>query len=301
MKKLLLLTILFVFALSLSNSVFACSIAPPTVVVKCDIENSLLQQDTTCLNDDCSVNVSKNQYGELYMNTQDSRNGIYINERYGIQFYDFYGQEEAQDYQQLLSYFDAICVENLDDVKPIFDQEVKIWISTRKGAFLGGNLIFEPYSISRESELVKSKDAYGNCHYEDFKKVGNWFVVTGTSRDYCYLTGGGGGMCPSATISQIKFFGFLLSNPNSNTLPYLLGYLIALSLAIGFVIYLFKRKELKLFFKPNKFNIIFTLVLGIPTFLFVLFTGIEQIFVWIIGYYVFSSLIKYIYVRVKQK
>ena len=198
MKKLLLFTVLFVFALSISNSVYACSPAPQTVIIKCDIEDSLLQQNTTCLNDDCSVNVSKNQYGELYLNLQDSRDRIYINERYGIKFYGFYGQEDASSYSQILQYLDSICVENLDDIKPTFAQEVQNWMSTKKGYFLGGNLIFEPYSTSRESELVESKNAYGNCHYEDSKRVGDWFIVTGTSRDYCYLTGGGGGMCPSA-------------------------------------------------------------------------------------------------------
>ena len=108
-------------------------------------------------------------------------------------------------------------------------------------------------------------------------------------------------MCPSATISQVKFFGFLLTNPNINTLPYSLGYLIVAGISIGLIVYLFKRKELKLFFKPNKFNTIFTLVLGVPTFfLFVLFTGIEQIIGWIIGCYIFSSFIKYIYLRIKK-
>ncbi len=302
MKKLLLLTILFVFALSLSNSVWACSPAQPTVVIKCDIEDSFFQQNTTCINDDCSVNVSKNQYGELYLNVQDSRDRIYINERYGIQFYSFHRQEDTSSYSQLLPHLDSVCVENLKDIEPIFTQEVQNWMSTQKGYFLGGDLIFEPYSIDRESELIESKNAYGNCHYEDFKKVGNWFVVTETSRDYCHLTGGGGGMCPRATKSHLQFFTFLLTNPNVNTLPYLFGYLIAVGIAISFIVYLFKRKELKQFFKPSKFNVIFTLILGIPTFLlFIIFIGIEQIIIWIIGYYLFSSLIKYIYLRIKKK
>jgi hypothetical protein len=167
---------------------------------------------------------------------------------------------------------------------------------------LGGNLIFEPYSSDRESELIKSKNSYGNCYYEDYKKVGNWLVVTENSRDYCYLTGGIGTCGGRATISHVKFFGFLLTNPNINTLPYLLIYLIVVGISIGFIVYLSKRKELKLFFKPNKFNIIFTLVLGVPTFfLFMLFIGIEQIIGWIIGYYIFSSLIRYIYIRIKKK
>ena len=251
MRKLLLFILLFVFAPSLSNSVYACSPAPQTVVIKCDIKDSLLQQNTTCLNDDCSVNVSKNQYGKLFLNLQDSRDRMYINEMYGIQFYGFYQKEDMPNYQQLLSYLDAVCVENLNDIKPTFIQEVQNWMSTKKGYFLGGNLIFEPYSSDRESELIENKNAYGKCNYEDFKKVGNWFVVTGTSRDYCYLTGGGGGMCPSATISYAKFLGFLLSNPNSSTFQYLAGYLITFGIFIGFLAYLFKRKELKLFFKPK--------------------------------------------------
>ena len=300
MKKLLLFTILFVFALSLSNYVWACTPATPTVIIKCDIEDSLFQQNTTCLIDDCSVNISKNQYGILYLNIQDSI--IYINERYGIQFHGFYRQEDTSIYSEYLPYLDSVCVENLNDIKPTFVQEVQKWMSTKKGYFLGGNLIFEPYSTDRESELIESKNAYGNCHYEDFEKVGNWLVVTETCRDYCHLVGGGGGNCPHATKSHLLFIGFLLTHPNVNTIPYLFGYLIVLGVAIGFIVYLFKRKELKHFFKPNKFNITFTSVLGIPTFLlFLLLTGIEQIIIWIIGYYIFSSLIRYIFLRLKKK
>jgi hypothetical protein len=89
MKKLLLLAILFVFTLSLNHSVFACSLAPRTVAIKCDIDDLLLQQNTNCLNDDCSVNVSKEQYGGLYLkylNLRDSRYRIYIDERYESKF-----------------------------------------------------------------------------------------------------------------------------------------------------------------------------------------------------------------------
>lgn len=302
MKKLLLFTILFVFALSLSNSVWACSPAETAVSIKCDIEDSLFQQNTTCLIDDCSVNISINQNRELHLNIPDSRDIIYIDETYGIQFYGFYREEYTSNYSHLLPYLDSVCVENLKDIEPTFAKEVQNWMTTKKGNFLGGNLIFEPYSTDRESELIESKNAYGNCHYEDFEKVGNWLVVTQTSRDYCYLTGGGGGMCPYAIKSHLQFIGFLLTHPNSDTIPYLFGYLIAVVIAIGFIAYFFKRKELKLFFKPNKFNIIFTLVLGIPTFLlFLMFTGIEQIIVWIIGYYIFASLIKYFYLRIKKK
>ncbi len=301
-KVLFLFMILLIFTLLVSNYVHACSIERSTIFLKCDIKDSLFQQDTTCLKSDCSINVSKNQYGELYLDIQDLRIGSRINEKYGIKFYGFYNREDTSSYQQLLHYLDSICVENINDIKPIFTREVQNWMLTDKGAFLGGNLIFEPYSKDRESELIESKNKYSNCYYEDSKKIGDWFVITETSRDYCYLTDGGGGMCPSTTTSYTKFLVFLLSNPNRTTFPYLTWYLILFGTIIGFLAYLFKRKELKLFFNPNKFNIIFTLVLGILTFLlFILFMGIEQIIILIIGYYILASVVKYIYTRIKNK
>ncbi len=122
-------------------------------------------------------------------------------------------------------------------------------------------------------------------------------------KDYCYLSTVGFGECLPAKKSHIKFIGFLLTHPSVNAMSYMLPYLPYLGIIIGFLTYLYKRKEIKIFFKPNKFNIIFTLILGLftPFFLTVLIIGKEQFIGWVIGHYLITSLIKYVYTRIKKK
>ena len=124
--------------------------------------------------------------------------------------------------------------ENLDDIKPALQQEIE---EPRA-------LYFEPYSMERETELIEDQLSYGNCNYPVYEKVGDWLVLDSTKRDYCYMSGGGGGMCPSTVISHTKFLGFLISNPNIHTLPYLLRYIIAFALLIGIAtgLYFFIKK-----------------------------------------------------------
>ncbi|MBS1266276.1 MAG: hypothetical protein MAG795_00243 [Candidatus Woesearchaeota archaeon] len=275
MKKILLFTILIVFALSLSDSVFACSPAPNYISISCTPTNTL----------------DENELPQGYR---------FYNEKLTLSSgYKFESVDENFDF------LTSNCQEDVESVKPELINLFKEYNSKEHRYFTHERTEIVPYDetlIENNKNSRYNPDNVGNCYFENVYKLGDFVVNEGGMRDYCHLTGGGGGMCPHATKLHLQFFGFILTNPNVNTLPYLFGYLIAIGVVIGFIVYLFKRKELKLFFKPNKFNIIFTLVLGIPTFLlFLLFTGIEQIIVWIIGYYIFSSTIKYIYLRLKKK
>ncbi|MBI2547881.1 hypothetical protein HYW21_00885 [Candidatus Woesearchaeota archaeon] len=319
MKKVLLFTIFFVFVLSLSNLVYACPSIRNFVVLNCDIADLLLQQNATCLNGNCSVNISKEQHGEFYdLNLQDSlEQSLCINETYGIQFYPKYdlfvktSSFEDSIELQILQSLDSICVEDIDDMNQVFFREIQNWLSTQKASPLRGNLIFEPYSLEREFESIKSKKSYGDCYYEEYKRAGDWLIITEIGRDYCYLTGGGETRPPYATKSHLQFIEFILKNPSIYTLQYLFGYVIVLGVVMGFIIYLFKQRELKLFFKPNEFNVIVTLVLGIPLLalfiLMILSTPHVLIILiiyfvsFVIGCYVFSSLLRYVYIKTKKK
>jgi len=307
MKKIMIFGFTFIlFILSLSNYSYACVPAPTTIIVECSIKDKLFQQNVSCLNDYCSVNVSKDKYGELSINLPNSVEMIYPSEYFqyhSIVLSKSYERQKLNDLEYLISVIDKICVENIDDIKLILNQKIEKWIE------IGGYTLLEPYSKDTETELIKSKNNFLECYYEDFERIGNWITVNHTYRDYCYYYPGTSD-CPEKTISYSQFLIFLMNNPNIATLPYLFGYLLIIALFVVFLIGLSKTKELKQSFKPNKFNIIFTSVLSVPTILFFIlilqagnteFIGIEKTIVWIIVYYIFGSSLKYIYSRIKNK
>ena len=159
-----------------------------------------------------------------------------------------------------------------------------------------------PYNETIIENNKNNLDNIGNCYFEKVYKLGDFVVIKGGKRDYCYLWSTGG--CPFAKISHLQFLGFLLANPNANTLPYLFGYLAAMFFPIAFITYLFKRKELKFFFKLNKLSLALLLVLSIFIFIFLsatLFFSMGEIIILIILFYFFLSLIRYVYFRIKKK
>ncbi|MEK6967002.1 MAG: hypothetical protein AABX51_00040 [Nanoarchaeota archaeon] len=276
MKKFILFTILVIIVLSLSNSVFACSPAPNYISVTCTTKNIL--------------NKTELPQGYIYNNQK-----LTLSDRYRFITSD-------SNFDFLI----ANCQEDVASVKSELANLFKEYNAKQHDYFTHERTEIVPYDktiIENNKNSRYNPDNVGYCYFENVYKLGDFVVNEGGMRDYCYLSGWGGGMCPQATKSHIKFLGFLLTNLNFNTFPYLVGYLIAIGFAIGVIGYLFKRKELKLFFNPNKFNIIFTLVLGILTFFLYIFLFIrmEQFIGLIIGYYLFSSLLIYVYTRIKNK
>jgi hypothetical protein len=303
MKRGLLFVSLFVFVLLFTSFACGCTLAPAYSIFKCKIRDSLFQQNFTCLNDACSVNVTKsNYYGRLILIVIGSEWGYYIDEKRGVYLDYFYWLNEKIDHQDIISSFDKICEENIDDLKPILYQVTKNWSLGSRGNSASSHLIFEPYSKERESELIKSKNNYRNCYYEDYKKVGNWLIISGEIREYCYMSGGGGGMCPRAKMSHTKFVGFLLTHINAYTIPYLIGYLLVIAVIIYFTVYLIKRREFGIFLRPNLFNILFPSILGVFMLIpFMLLFGIRDFVLFIVGLYLLLSLIKYLKFRKNNK
>ncbi|MBU0457289.1 MAG: hypothetical protein ABH824_06440 [Nanoarchaeota archaeon] len=310
-KMLVFVLIVFVCALSLPSYALSPAIQFVNIKVECGVENSLLQQNTTCLEDDCSVNVSKKYPGRLEL-VLPSDNYILNTEIITDEAKDFFGEKINEGilmvgrykinsgYQEVSPYLGSICVENTDDIEPIFAEEIENWENNMEVYVYDHEmtLTFEPYSSERETELIAIKDSFEGCEYLDYKKVGNWLIVSDYTEEYCSLIGANYG----------KSAGFII---------FVVGLLIIFVALISFLIYLWKRRELKLFFRPNKLNIIITLVLGALTSLFSLLVWhqfmalgfpspnfTQVLFGWIlsliIGYYIFSSLLRYLYIKKKS-
>ncbi|MFH1506004.1 MAG: hypothetical protein ABIE94_03350 [archaeon] len=297
MKKLLLFIVL---SLVLVSPAFACSPRIPAVVFWCDFEDSLFEQNFTCLDENCSYNVTHNSYGGLNLNLPYIRYPNHISEDYGLNLEANSWRSDAPDYEKVFAAVDAICVDNLDDIRPIFAEEVEHWLATDKGMFAGGDLEFKPYSVEKEAKLAELKEEYTRCSYYEYKKAGDWLVIAGTSRDYCYLKGGGGGMCPSLVIDYSKFPGHLVANPSVYTWLILL-YAVIIAAIVWFFVYLFKRKEFLLFVRPNKVSIILTAVLGFFTVLIgIVLRDWVSMILWLVAFYLIGSLVKYVIVRLKK-
>lgn len=247
---------------------------PPFIVIKCQIEDLFFERDTICLNEDCSIKISKDEYGigvPLNIQVQDLKVPILIYKNEIQIRYPFKGTIEV------LPYLGALCRKSFKDIEPKIAQLVQ-------KPYWENSMTFEPYSIERERKLIKIKKDYDNCFYHDFEKIGNWLVISGIkTRDYCV-----GVWKPfqppfEARKSHLKFFIFLLTHPNLDTFPYLFRYLIGL----GFIAYLFiKIKKLRLFFinifsvlRPNKFNIYFT-VLSVLSILLLITLNLPMPFSW---------------------
>ncbi|MFH1664279.1 MAG: hypothetical protein ABH986_05780 [archaeon] len=303
MRKWLLFVFIFLFVLILSNFVSA-GVAAPRIILGCTIEENILDQNLYCLNQTCDLNLSKDSRSNyFYLNNQNSISYAAISmdeEGVGIS-YTWFSEENRLDYsEEFFLGLELICKENLDDLKPILGEKIEEW--RNREIFVSGNLIFELYSKEREQKLTESRNSLEKCYYDDFERVGDWFVVAAATRDYCYLSNEGRiGIGPYYRISDTEFIKFLLSNPNIKTIPYLLAYILFIVIFVGGLIYLYKRKELEKFFKPTKLHLILVLVTALYSFLlFIAGVALIDMIIPLVLVYVLASIIDYVFFRMKK-
>ncbi|MFH1895309.1 MAG: hypothetical protein ABIJ74_01865 [archaeon] len=305
MRKWLLFVFIILFVLVLSNFVFAC-VAAPRIILGCTVEENILDKDLYCLNQTCDLNLTKkdSRSDHFYLNGPDSISypgiSVYEGEGVGIS-YKWFSEGEGFDYtEEFFLGLELICKENLDDLKPILGEKIEKW--RNREIFVSGGLTFELYSKEREQKLIESRNSLERCYYDDFERVGNWFVVTRASRDYCYLSNEGGiGIGPYHRISDTEFIKFLLSNPSIETIPYLLAYILFIVIFVGCLIYLYKRKELENFFKPTKLHLILVLATALYSFLlFIAGVDLIDMIMPLVLVYVIASIIDYVFFRMKK-
>lgn len=297
----------FALFLVLAQIVMACRPAQPTAVIEAQIDNNLLTQQKSCLDENCLFVLEKDQYGYFSLMRTDAEGTGYPGQNIGsvdregktiwISYSSFYRNDKMPLNEiAFVEALDKLVENDISDIKPTLFQEIENWTKGRKGYFLGGNLTFTPYKQSKEAELLKEKNQLLDCHYAEYKRVGNWLIKNSTSRDYCYLAGRGGGMCPSAVISYPQFLAFLLSNINGTTAPYLAVFLLVIGGIAAFGIYLIRKKELWFFLKPRKAKIVVTIIAGVLLSLSFLtgILGIERLLCYLLAVYLIASLVGYI-------
>jgi hypothetical protein len=177
------------------------------------------------------------------------------------------------------------CKEDLIPVLDAFEQEIAQWVAFKnRRILLDRDLILEPYSIERKSEIQKNKSNLLTCRYEVSKQVGNWLIVSKMGRPYCYTFWyTTGGMCPVVVLSLGHFLYYLVSNVSLASLPYLVGLL----LAVGTITYAWWRVlQNQPAIKPWKIISLSAVILIIELFLIVMPFWIQgQIIGWILLFF----------------
>lgn len=310
-KKLFLSFFIFVFGLlTLFLSVqvaMACSPAQPTIVIEAQVDKNLLVQQKSCLDQNCLFVLEKDQNDYFYLKRTDNESTDYSGQNIGSVdkegkavwiSYLLFNRNNEMPLNEIafIEALDKLIENDISEIRPILTHEIKSWTKNMKGYFLGGNLIFTPYDQSKEAELLKEKNQFLDCRYIEYKRAGNWLIKDYASRDYCYLSGGGGGMCPSAVISYPKFIGFLFNNINGATAPYLSVFLILIVGVAVFTFYLIRKKELWFFLKPRKAKVIITIIAAVILSLGFLFgiTSRERFSWYLLLIYFIVSLVGYI-------
>jgi|GEM_PF-5342589 hypothetical protein len=245
------------------NIVHACSILPPTIIVKCsNFETSISTY----------ISRSENETSEEY---QKRVVAVTIENLYAVS---------------------PNCEEDLSPVLEAFEKEISIWLNQKnKRILLDWNLMLELYSTERDDEIQKNSKNLFSCDYEESQRVGNWLIINQTGRSYCFTFTTFSGSCPSVFISLSSFLFYLIMNLSFTTMPYFMGLLIIISLVV-YLWWMILRKYSTLAFW--KLIIISIVILFAEIFLvFPLFGFFGQI----IGWFLFFGLIVLWYIQIKYK
>lgn len=294
-KKILLILLMFLFGLFLSNPAYSCKPYPNTISIECN-PNDIIQESTF---PEGIIFHSNNNGLLLYLNR-------FIDGNINYKGLDFLVMNCKQDVGSIKQEVISISEEYNSEKHERYSNEI---------------ILIVPYNETIIAENNNSYNMLGNpdnidsCYFKKMYKLGDFLVIESGMKDYCVIKDNVFGMCPGAVKIQPKAMLSLLSPQNKFSIKYFLrlfSYIIVLGIIVGFIIYLLKRKEIRLFFKPNKFSITSTIILttllllAYYLLLFYMFlptwtiTSIIPLDI-IIYSYLFSSLVKYIYVKVKKK
>jgi len=281
---------------------------PSTVIIEASLNENLFSEDKNCLDKNCSFilkessdyfhieksNNSLDRAAIIYKNKNDE---IYIPNSYGTHngYYTSNSSVIHSDEAGFLDALEELTEDDISDIRQVLIQEMDRWAWAKEG----NELIVTKYSQEKEKEFADRKKQFRACYYFDYKRVGNWlFVYTGLY-DHCSFTVARPTTCVDGTVIQpIGFFVFLLTNIRIATIPYLIPYLIAISIFGVVIRRLVRRKEsrkkLWIFLKPSIMRVGLTIVMQMSLMFILMLIGIFSLEIslclFFFSYFIVSSI-----------
>jgi hypothetical protein len=156
----------------------------------------------------------------------------------------------------------TLCKGDFEGIEEAFKQNIVEWAETRNlSSFWGDELLVEPYTQAKETQVSMSQNNLLSCLYFTSEKAGEWLFITAHAREYCRNTG----TCyHKKTVSYPYFFLYLINNLSPLTFTYLFVYVAAFGITIAF--WLFLLKSLKL--QPSLGKLGVDLLIISPLYLF---------------------------------
>jgi|GEM_PF-4575613 len=288
-KSLLLLVLVILLS---TERAFACSPVPHSVQTYCTVREDIFQE-TVCLNEDCSLKIQGSKTSVTIPGSHaQTKVTVYHNRASGPSGLLVFIPGEEENLADSLAVNTLVCNEDFSADQAAILVEVQKWYAEDKHYFWDRSLDIEPFTDKREQALEQQD--YFKCAYAEYQRVGNWLVVKNTTRPYCQGSILVGVICPMTVFSLGSFVIYLFTHLNASTLPYVLICMAAIGLVVVFLIYLKRRRDLRQFLRPNRFNILAT---GGLTILFGCMIGIPVFLEWIIPSYLLTSAFSYMLYR----
>jgi len=292
------------------QSALACSPARAKVFMEVRLDGALLAEQESCLDRGCLFRIVRKQehgngqersWHEIIGTEKEgscpttiatvNSNGIEI-----VQSYCFSSLEQSavpMDRAAFGEAFERLIADDINEISPILFDEIDRYYGNFR-FFLKGQMKITPYEAIKEQQLQRSREQLLGCHYDDYKRAGNWLIIQRTSRSYCYL-GPHSISCPITIISYPQFLSYLLSDIGGPTLPYLAALMILLGGTGLVLVSAIRRNELDEFLLPRKGQLI--LCLGLGLILFMTGYGLEDIPIRLGFVYLLAGLARYVHLR----
>ncbi|MBN2501340.1 MAG: hypothetical protein JXB38_11225 [Anaerolineales bacterium] len=299
------IAIIIFIALS-AKIALACSPIPDVAIIACDVVGTIFDNETTCLNEDCSVQVIKRKSSRTYPIVYKGGEVAGFGDA-GIEIWDYIKSEDAEI---LIEALDTACHEDFGESVPEMAAVYRDWIENiADSSFYHVNdLTYEPYSSTREQELSAAENKLLQCNYTSHERIGDWLVtIDDRTRAYCRAVEPVISWCSSERdiLAPLPFVKYLLQNLNRVTLSYLAGIVGLLGVSTWFGVYLVQMRQLAQFFIPTaRQAIVYVVILFLitaPGVVFFYVPPAEIILRRMIGTYVLFCLIWYWVPRFNRK
>lgn len=245
-------------------------------LTSCLASSRLLNAQADCVDADCVVRVVEDRYSQsVYVGEEkvgDLSDNGYLNlntwEKPAPELLDSVCEADISGSEKLLAFYNE------------WDPR-----DTR--------LSIEAASDKNTRKLQAIQADYLSCEDVVYVSEDGAIASYSVTRSYCSLSTPILPCGPAYTISPILFAGFVFSNPNSETFPYIVAYIATFLVLVVGLMFLSRRGHLGLFLRPTKVHTI-ALAIGFPILFCLGMVLIPYLTYALVGYYLLVCTVSYL-------